>query len=392
MAENDRLDENCLSRARILQHRSIADFSYFGAKTLRDRLQLRAAPNARLITAFGINNSFTTVDEKLHEEFIHTARLSINSVDNRKWAKLSERAAFALNTYILYSNANRGNWKDAGLPLAEAIRVVSLDVVLELLYPTNRGRLSVVDAITVTSSINTLWVESKVHENTPETEASKRTKAQLHKSLACLLAVRQLSGSDANPLNLIMPAYETLWRVILSTYIHVALLSGGEVREETLDELVEIVPLYLGTSLDLEGPVVAFGKEALRLYAPTKRIYRGKSEHEVVAADVEALHHDLLIWGPDALEFNPGRFKDIKRLTKQQRDAYMPFGIGTHRCPAAHGFGERMISLLVVVLFRRLGSKDMGLQIDFGDSEQQDRGMPLPTGRLDMETWAVKGQ
>lgn len=127
-------------------------------------------------------------------------------------------------------------------------------------------------------------------------------------------------------------------------------------------------------------------QEALRLYPPTKRIYRA-ADAPRVAADVESLHHDERIWGPDALEFRPGRFT---ALTQDQCDAYMPFGVGKNACPAANGFGRRMIASLVAVLFNRLGSSESGARVWFGnDGLEGDARAPLPTGRGDMERWVV---
>jgi cytochrome P450 len=133
-------------------------------------------------------------------------------------------------------------------------------------------------------------------------------------------------------------------------------------------------------------------QEALRLYPPTKRIYRAvPGEDCPAAADIEGLHHDYRIWGPDVMEFCPGRFLSLRNLTTEQKNAYMPFGSAPHMCPAGHGFGERIVASMVTVLLRSLGTRKTGVGIRFYD-EHLDGVLkaPLPTGRVDMERWAIQ--
>ncbi|KAK1992796.1 hypothetical protein LX36DRAFT_662091 [Colletotrichum falcatum] len=204
-----------------------------------------------------------------------------------------------------------------------------------------------------------------------------------------------------------MPAYETLWRVVLLTYVHVAFRHVDAATRDEVCEVVEVVSRDGGQEAQTHPTVDNFARvrpghqspktvqntltvrclqEALRLYPPTKRIYRA-SASRTAAADVESMHHDERIWGPDALEFRPGR---SGALTRRQKDAYMPFGVGKNACPAANGFGRRMVASLVVVLVTRLGTRSSGARIRFGDDELDVfDGTPLPTGRDDMGAWVI---
>ncbi|KAK1467807.1 hypothetical protein CTAM01_16993 [Colletotrichum tamarilloi] len=77
-------------------------------------------------------------------------------------------------------------------------------------------------------------------------------------------------------------------------------------------------------------------------------------------------------------------------MTQDQKSAYMPFGVGMNACPAINGFGRKMISSLVVVLITRLGTRDSGARIWFGDDKLDiDMRAPLPTGRNDMGEWVT---
>ncbi|CAK7269172.1 hypothetical protein SEPCBS57363_003466 [Sporothrix epigloea] len=106
----------------------------------------------------------------------------------------------------------------------------------------------------------------------------------------------------------------------------------------------------------------------------------------MIAANVSALHRDIDIWGADAMAFRPDRF-DVNMST-EQKQAYLPFGLTPHLCPAFHGFGERIILLLVALLSARLGPKTA--TIKYNDA-QPDANLDseLPTGRYDMEDWAL---
>lgn len=138
-------------------------------------------------------------------------------------------------------------------------------------------------------------------------------------------------------------------------------------------------------------------QEALRLYPPTKRIHRVASPlyqdayaecFEVLAADIESLHRNPSIWGHNAHDFFFPRM--VQGLTQDQKDAYMPFGLAPHLCPAANKFGERMIAMLLGLLLHGLGSSGTGATIEYGDARLDgDLHAPLPTGREDAEGWYV---
>ncbi|KAK1480426.1 hypothetical protein CCUS01_16250 [Colletotrichum cuscutae] len=359
---------------KIRKNRGIANFDIFHANSLCNRLQLRAGPNARLVATFGIQNSFTTTDVAQHTEFLRRAVQTINSADAATWCRVWTMANETANALLRISE-NTVN-------IERIARICCFDVVLELLFKHTRLKPYDIDhADRATELINILWQQSKkgLSEQTPITQ--EHTLDALHASLRKLVS----GGEDSN-LALIMPAYETLWRVVLLTYIHVAFRYMDAASTNLVEEVVEIVPLNLGARGKLHPTVEHFAEEALRLYPPTKRIYR-ESAVGVVAADVESMHHDFRIWGHDALNFRPSRFS---KLTQDQKDAYMPFGVGRNVCPAINGFGRKMISSLVVVLLTRLGTRASGAQVRFSDDRlDQDSTAPLPTGRNDAVKWVL---
>ena len=178
-----------------------------------------------------------------------------------------------------------------------------------------------------------------------------------------------------NPLNLILPAYEMLWRVVLRLGIEVLCLD----RERR--HLYEVVLFGFANSPTLENldsqafasgmTVRAIINEALRLYS-TRRVYRqhssarGESDDtSLVAADIEYLHRDAEVWGLNALDFNPSRWLDDGHVKgkniQKQRGSFMPFGYGPFACPARHGAAHILIGVLVAVLVKGLGDRNVGV-------------------------------
>lgn len=82
---------------KIERSRRIADFSFFNAKSLSDRLQLRAIPNERLITAFGIRNSLTITDEDEYRRFLRHAARAMKSADGVAWRRVRTLASETLD-------------------------------------------------------------------------------------------------------------------------------------------------------------------------------------------------------------------------------------------------------------------------------------------------------
>ena len=108
----------------------------------------------------------------------------------------------------------------------------------------------------------------------------------------------------------------------------------------------------------------------------------------MLKADIEQCHREPAIWGGDALRFDPRRF--MQGLTEDQKEAYMPFSIKPHSCPAERGFGVRAIILLVAVLARRFGTRAKGARIVFNDNElDNDMDAARPNSRDSAEAWLI---
>ncbi|GJD03425.1 cytochrome P450 [Colletotrichum higginsianum] len=376
-------------QSKIKRNRSIANFSIFQPSSLQHRLQLRAAPNSRLLKAFDIRNSFTTTDVGKHTEFLRLSVHTIKSADGAVWCKVWRLANETIERLV--PQLRNGGRRE--VRIERIARILCFDAVLELLFPEIRVRpFHVGHADKATRLVNDLWQDSKKSSSEPGPVSQQRSLGSLQEALRELVSGKEgddgegEEGRESEALGLIMPAYETLWRVVMLTYIHVAFRFIDPATRETVNEVVKSISQNNSAGARLDPTVDNFAREALRLYPPTKRIYQASLTAEETA-DVESMHHDKRIWGPDALEFRPSRFD---KLTRDQEHAYMPFGVGKNACPAENGFGRKMVSFLVVVLVTRLGTRASGAGVRLGDDHLDvDVRAPLPTGRNDAEKWVV---
>lgn len=119
--------------------------------------------------------------------------------------------------------------------------------------------------------------------------------------------------------------------------------------------------------------------ESLRLYPPTKRIYRQNCENgELFAVDVEYLQRSKDIWGIHGNDFKPDRWWILEREDAAYKEAWMPFGKGSFQCPASK-VAPMMIGVLVGCLLDTFGNDKWVLEE--GDREEILGRGPLDNGR-----------
>lgn len=256
IAQLSRNDDKETMDEKIARHKGIANFKAFNARCLQDRLSLRALPNARLTEAFDIHNSFTTTDARVHREFLGRARSIVDTVDATAWQGCRELAAKVLKRPELFPEPR--------VSVQRVTRVACLHVVLELLFLTGHAFNIDIDAAdSVTDDINWLWLQSKEHgaAGSPATAGSL---ASLRSRLSELVP-----NTDDDPLALIIPAYETLWRVVLLTYVHVAFRRLDADSKERLSAVVSDLSLE---QMDFSEDVQMFARVSFRLAPRTRCI------------------------------------------------------------------------------------------------------------------------
>lgn len=178
-----------------------------------------------------------------------------------------------------------------------------------------------------------------------------------------------------NPLNLIIPAYETIWRVVFRIVVevyyrecHAPEKCRDNRQQEWLNALERayneenLTGDFLRSDGEATCTVSDIVREGLRLYPPSRHIHREKKNERLVA-DIEYMHRNQ--W-PNGKSFDPSRWKDTKQ---DENTPFHPFGYGAYSC-AAKTAGPTIIGVLVVSLVHGLRSRD--LKPDCRDDESQE--------------------
>ncbi len=180
-------------------------------------------------------------------------------------------------------------------------------------------------------------------------------------------------------MNFILPAYETMWRVVLRGVLEIHFRGAPNADEwrGLLANYLQSQDPTIWTKKDdvMETSAIDVIKEILRVYPPTRRIYRRLPDRsEIVSADLEKMHRNgkLATATEDPDRFRPERWIQIKQAYEDEevketgaravgtpleeftlRDfeewcGFMPFA---KTCPAGgkttQAFGIKMIALLV---------------------------------------------
>ena len=260
--------------------------------------------------------------------------------------------------------------------LDSLVRSVCLKVVLFVLFDKNALDLEDSSILVITKAINSLWIQSK-GAGLP-IEADKNI---LKQALAKVLPEMKWSSPHENPLNLIIPAYETLWRVVLSGFIQVTFVKGiPPAYRSVLTQFLTnpTVTAMRGPVSHAEASAVSVDdivRETLRMYPSVKRVYRrfhldNGSGPEDVAADIETSQRSEALWGANAQRFIPSRWTNA---SEEARKSYFAFGAKPFVCPAKAEFGPMIIGILVAAFANHVPFEHWDLELAKGSSEAAQR-------------------
>ncbi|KAJ5964909.1 Cytochrome P450 [Penicillium vulpinum] len=354
--------------------------------------QAKAIANKHLPIAFGIDNAFTRTDSIHASMFVEKVKPLIN-LSTEQWRDISEFARVTSSHWIEYGfpgmNDSCGNSCHKGkqkvdhnrINIASLAQILSLKVVLYLMFDKKtHDQTGDESLLSLAQSINRVWISSKLKatgNDIPRFEDD----VLLQTSLADIFGKH--GHPEDNPLNLILPSFETMWRVVLRAFLEIKFATGKEETgwQETMINFAS-KPTKLQFDTDSGSPpsrpctddadtsgvqsspsAKHIVRESLRLYVPTRHVHRAyqwdqvlRTSYEIKSADIEGCHLRSDIWGSDAERFNPSRWS---ALTPAQRDAFMPFGCPPFECPAKPTFGPRMIGVLVGSLLAALEDQDL---------------------------------
>ena len=331
-------------------------------------VESRANPNQRLVQVFGIHNAFTTYKDKYRLEFKARAVKILGAVDDERWKDIAQISRKLVRRWT--ERQGREIDPKGGIPFVTFVQTLAMSISLYVLFDfLNPLELDESNVSTAAGCINELWIQSKKNPIVEESVAVETSRLQeaLH-----IISPGFDFSPDETPLNLILPAYETLWRVVIRCFIEVSFLNKDstqewrEVLQRFLDDPTDstIKEHMVGKDVSVEFIVL----EALRLYPPTRRVYRefkfkDEENSKTVAADIEMSHRNPKFWGPNSEFFRPSRWNNIS--DKKRRELFMAFGGGRFVCPAQITFGPRMIGILVAALATEISSD--GWKIGLGD-------------------------
>ncbi|CAG8588896.1 15271_t:CDS:1 [Funneliformis mosseae] len=403
----------------------------------------RARSNQRLHFTFGISNPFTNPDDKYRHEFRKVIAKSIK-LDDKEWQNIKDIVLKTVNDYTHLETSQ----DSVVVEIVPWIQQITLNVVLRgYLGMTNID--NVIDE--VPSMINNLWLISKELDcitarqdenlkfmlktnclfkdlfnmkasSRPQHKKQNKTRNVMEEiskiarsrfpcafnkvpsSVADAADLSELnkgfhnpSGDDlVNSLNVIIPAYETMWRVVLYAILEIKirpLLRNKETTEgiynTNFENLGNAVKVFLENPkpkiLKHDSRVTPLWhviQETLRLYPPTRHIHREK-EGLKVTVDVEAIHRDPKIWGEDALLFKPKRFHE-----KPEEASFIPFSTGSMKCVASETFAPTFAAIIISAILDRVNNVALNQETK-GTLFQKENG-PFENNRRAFDNVKIK--
>jgi hypothetical protein len=311
----------------------------------------RSKANARIALALGLTNTFVDPGIVVHGDFVRRSRGLLRGVQANGWTKFHD-------TCMQVVLKTLEDIPDSTIAFDHFVQTVVLGSILVGLLDIGKDvdQLDLSTLAHVAASINELWTISK-SGSTPPPHLS----AQLHDYLRCLIPT---SAGFENPIDFVVPTWETMWRVCATTIARAQESAGymsffhGFLQTDSLTAQDFIVVGSLGFS------VRDFVDEVTRLHPPVKRISRLRDNQPAtmtcstsfsgmtdrlwtwvygkerlsnipirVSADVEAALQAPSIWNDDAPLFNPLRHRSTNPQMKDTQK--LVFGYGPLRCVAA---------------------------------------------------------
>ncbi|KAJ7611773.1 hypothetical protein FB45DRAFT_316828 [Roridomyces roridus] len=333
-------------------------------------LRSRALPNARLRAAFQLTNTFVSGDAAIHSEFVHKS-LTLLRAAKQDWGRFLYVVDRAVNLALPQSSVQFQTF----------IRAVTLRaIIVGVLAPdTDITALAANDIDVVAELITELWIRSKDAGHIP-----KDLLFSLNMHLRNLIPNHILYP---NPLDFIIPTWETLWRVVAVTVAHVyrdeeALCVFRDLRARPTIEQ------FRASGLAGRSPVVEdYINESLRLFPPVRHIKRRSSLLPRAAAaflssgsqtedvaDIERAQRTAS-WGSQPEMYEPMRFVRDPQLAKQ----ILAFGCGPLMCKAAN-WAPMAAGLIVAGVVSGVDGMDYRVV----------RGKPIGGGREGWDGWKVE--
>ncbi|KAK0441367.1 hypothetical protein EV421DRAFT_729110 [Armillaria borealis] len=313
---------------RPIQHSTISSIHSLlkPANALLDSLlHARARPNERLVRAFALTNTFVKDDVFAHTLFRNRAQSLLNKASD--WHRFKRIADHAVLLSLPSTLVRVDTFVQAVSLRVTLIGLLGTEDAEDASFPPSSIE-------TVSALITKLWALSKHPEPIDPTLLPL-----LNHHLRALVP-----DTDAypNPLDFVIPAWETMWRVVATTFAHVYKDDRFRRALEELHANPSMTQFRLhGCDPSAESMII----EAMRLHPPSKHISRLSSRlpsflphwmssrffETLHVADIWAVHYSSAIWGSSVETFDPSRHAV---RTPEQEEGFLAFGYGRLQCVA----------------------------------------------------------
>ena len=335
---------NILSSSTIHIHRSAASIRAFlnpSNKGIGELLIERALANNHLREGMGLSNTFVSPDHTLHKKFTRQARELIKAPQARGWTNFRDLTTQAIHAELANSESGA-----QGRLFDRFVQCVTLRVVLVGIMGIHTAvdSLDSESIVIVVEGITKLWSLSK-----NPSPSSRKLQVELKYHLRRLVPDED---TFPNPLDFVVPAWETLWRVVATAiaYTH----DNPRLKELFLEMYVnpkeEVFRAERRDGVSVKGAV----DETMRLQPPSRHISRMRprlswvpgmllnameqlwpgTQFQREYADVEEIQRSS-VWGDDAHVFDPTRHSTGRLWEGQAEVMSFAFGYGPLRCVAA---------------------------------------------------------
>ncbi|UJR26117.1 hypothetical protein I4U23_007463 [Adineta vaga] len=326
--------------------------AYKAREILKSPIYTRHKSNQWLINTLYIVNPFTIPSETLLKMFKNKVISTLSQWNNQtKYQELISTTETCINHRLSLLQSN-----GIELPLSKLVKQVTLDVFLTgiLDVKVDENLLAELPDIIIDlwkhrdnkiaqRRLQELFSANKDHFSQSEFWQQLQTILSDHSNDISKITKNDFDEKVSNPLNIIVPGWETMWRLVF--YSLLELLRRRNLLEELRQKLNDTSKPYHRDCSLLESIL----KETLRLYPPTKNIYRTNIQTgEQVCINILHIHRNETIWGSDALQFRSERFE--KELNEEQKMHYLPFSIS---CPARHKFAYTFAGVIVAQILKQ---------------------------------------
>lgn len=332
------------------------------AASNRQLLMERAIPNERLIRAFSLTNAFVSGDSHVHNAFVGHANSLLRSAKERGWSHFQDIAIQAVEAAV-HDAPHHINFDVFVQDVTLRVALVAL-----LRADSSVSDFASDDIRVVTERITRLWSQSKKPDLIP-----KDLLPQLNYHLRRLVPDTE---AFPNPLDYVIPIWETLWRVVATTIAHAQSdpLSLAAFADIHVLPTQEQFKMFNGSTPSAEAIIM----ENMRLHPPSKHITRVNISSKLLdrllphsaqrslyrhigypmrreCADIGTLLRSS-VWGPDANDFDPLRHHPSRIHPDQEATRSLVFGYGRNRCIAG-SWAPMAAGMIVAAALDRIQSK-----------------------------------